>query len=139
MTPLVYTKDIDGLFFAKLDEVASDLWTHPVDLMAVWFSESGCKATAWNDGPATIIDKLTGQRRPSLPEERYNASGIFQVMPDTLRGLGFPGDHAAFRRLNATQQLDWARKYYLPHRGKLVSIGAIYTANFLPALIDQLE
>lgn len=136
-TPIIHTKDIDGLFFPKLDTIAAELWAHPADLLAVWFSESGMRADAWNNGPATIKDKETGLMRPTKPEERYNASGFFQAMPATLKGLAFPGDHAAFRRLNATSQLDWARRYYLPYRGKLGSIGQIYTANFLPALIDH--
>jgi hypothetical protein len=39
--------------------------------------------------------------------------------------------------LTATQQLEWAHRYYRPYRGHLVSIGAIYTATFLPVLVRR--
>lgn len=120
------TDDIGDDFFPKLRAMAASLDAEPLSFLAVWYSESGVRAGAWNDNPKSLP-----------PEKRWNASGIFQAMPATLKGLGFPGDHAAFRALSATQQLPWALRYYTPYRGKLVSIGAIYVANFLPALIDH--
>lgn len=120
------TADISDDFFPKLRAMAALLEAEPLSLLAVWYSESGVRANAWNDNPKSLP-----------PEKRWNASGIFQAMPATLKGLGYPGDHASFRALSATQQLAWALRYYLPYRGKLGSIGAIYVANFLPALIDH--
>lgn len=131
------TVDIDDDFFPALRAMSAALGAQPLHLLAVWYSESGVRANAWNNGPATVIDKTTGKGRPPRPEEKYNASGLFQAMPATLKGLGYPSDHASFRALTATQQLAWALRYYLPYRGKLGSIGAIYVANFLPALIDH--
>ena len=120
------TADIGDDFFSALRDMADKLDAEPVSFMAVWFSESGMRAAAWNDNPKSLP-----------PEKRWNASGIFQAMPATLKGLGYPGDHTSFRLLSATQQLPWALRYYSPYKGKLVSVGAIYVANFLPALIDH--
>lgn len=78
-------------------------------------SESGVRATARNPNG--------------------NASGLIQFMPATLVGLGWKSGHEAFRRLTATEQLPWVRAYFRPHRNKLPSIGAVYTATFLPALL----
>ncbi len=120
------TEDIDDLFFPKLRQVARDLGAHPVSMLAVMFSESGCRATAHNDNPKSLP-----------PERRWNASGLIQFMPPILRGLGWAHGHEAFRRLTATDQLYWVQRYYSPHRGYLGSIGGLYVATFLPALIKH--
>lgn len=118
------TADIDDAFFPRLEEVADEVLARPRELLAVMMSESGVLAKAHNDNPKNLP-----------PERRWNASGIFQAMPATLMGLGWTKGHAAFRALSATEQLDWALRYYRPYRGQLVSVGAIYTATFLPALV----
>jgi len=123
------TADIDDDFFPLLREIAAELSTpgapcRPRDMLAVMFSESRCRATAHNDNPKHLP-----------PEKRWNASGLIQFMPDTLRGLGWTQGHAAFRQLTATQQLAYVRRYYMAYRGQLGSVGALYTATFLPALV----
>jgi hypothetical protein len=94
-----------------------------LDLLGVWMSESGLRATAHN---------------PS-----GHASGIFQAMPRTLFDLGFAASAAsgearaeAFRLLNAAEQLPWAERYYAPARGRLVNKAACYMWTFLPADIS---
>lgn len=123
MTP-THTKDIDALFFPRLDEIALELGAQPRHMLAVMYSESGCRADAWNDNPKHLP-----------PEERWNASGLIQFMPATLRGLGWAHGHAAFRRLSATEQLSFVRRYYAPYKGHLGSIAGLYVATFLPALV----
>ena len=120
------TADISDDFFPALMAMAVRLDADPRSFMAVWFSESGMRAAAWNDSPKSLP-----------PEKRYNSSGLFQAMPATLRALGYPGSHTSFRALSATQQIQWALRYYMPYKGKLVSVGAIYVANFLPALLEH--
>lgn len=120
------THDLDDHFFFRVEEVADDLLARPRDMLAVMMSESGISATAWNDNPKSLP-----------PEKRWNASGLIQFMPATLTGLGWPAGHAAFRRLSATEQLTWVERYYRPYRGYLSSIGALYTATFLPALLKH--
>lgn len=121
-----YTGDIDDAFFPKLKLVAMSLGARAKDLLSVMYSESACKATAHNDNPKSLP-----------PEKRYNASGLIQFMPPILLGLGWTKGHAAFRQLSATEQLSWVERYFRPHRGLLVSVGAVYTATFLPALLKH--
>lgn len=91
--------------------------------LRVWANESDNKTTAHN--------------------ANGNASGIFQLMPATARGLGYDVDSdptlSAYRALSVSDQLDWALKYYLPHKGKLSSVSRFYVANFLPALLDHAD
>lgn len=120
------TSDIDDAFFPLLKTVCAYLQCEPLSLMSVMMSESGVRASAWNDNPKSLP-----------PEQRWNASGLIQFMPKTLLGLGWVKGHAAFRTLTATQQLEYVKRYFGPHIGRLVSIGAIYTATFLPALLSH--
>jgi hypothetical protein len=120
------TDDIDDAFFPKLRLVGMALGAKPLDMLAVMYSESGCKATAWNDNPKSLP-----------PEKRWNASGLIQFMPPTLVGLGWTAGHSAFRQLSATEQLSWVERYYRPYKGHLGSVGGLYVATFLPALIKH--
>jgi hypothetical protein len=120
------TVDIDDDFFPKLRAVASALGANPRDLLSVMYSESGCKAEAWNDNPKSLP-----------PEKRWNASGLIQFMPPILIGLGWNQGHAAFRQLTATAQLAFVERYFMPHKGYLGTVGGIYVATFLPALIQH--
>ncbi len=113
----VHTSDIDDLFFLKLQEIAGELGAKPVDTLSVMYSESGCSANAHNP--------------------KGHASGLIQFMPQTLIGLGWTHGHEAFRSLSATAQLPFVRRYYLPYHGHLDSVGGLYVATFLPALISH--
>ncbi|MDQ2668028.1 MAG: peptidoglycan-binding protein [Gemmatimonadota bacterium] len=133
ITPIVYTKDHDSMFYPMLDEVCERLSTpertcKPIDMLGVMMSESGVRADAWNDNPKNLP-----------PEKRWNASGLVQFMPFILPGVGWTGGHTAFRLLSATEQLAYVERYFKPHRGNLGSVGQIYTATFLPALIKHAE
>lgn len=120
------TSDIDDDFFPKLRLVAMALGARARDMMAVMYSESACRANAWNDNPKSLP-----------PEKRWNASGLIQFMPPTLVGLGWTTGHAAFRELTATEQLSWVERYYRPYRGHLGTVGGLYVATFLPALVKH--
>jgi hypothetical protein len=118
-----HADDIDDAFMPRLHAIAGELGAQAIDMLAVMMSESGVRADAHNDGP------------PGVPDERrYHASGLIQFMPATLPGVGWTAGHAAFRQLSATAQLDYVRRYYLPHRGHLGSVGGLYVATFLPVL-----
>ena len=108
---------------------------NPLDLIAVTFNESGCKTTAHN--------------------KSGNASGLWQFMPATAKGLGWderdcvelrdengkPTGLTAygtsplhrFRQLDHLGQWMWFRRFFRPHAGKLVSRAACYTCTFVPA------
>lgn len=113
----VHTTDLDDQFFPGLLGVAEAVQARPVHLLSVMMAESGVRASAWN--------------------RNGNASGLIQFMPATLVGLGWTSGHEAFRKLTATQQLPYVRKYFHPHKGRLVSVGAVYVATFLPALLKH--
>lgn len=112
-----HTSDWGDADVAELVAVAGRLDTRAAFLAACWMSESGLRTTAHNNGG--------------------DASGLFQAMPATLHLIGFPGDWRAFVALSVRQQLHWAEKYYGPHRGQLVSAGAVYLATFLPAFMPR--
>lgn len=97
--------------------MAGRLEARALDLAGCWMSESNLTTVAHNS--------------------RGDAAGIFQAMPATLRGLGYHGDWQAFTALSVGEQLEWAERYYAPHRGRLVSPGACYLATFLPALMGH--
>ncbi len=120
------SSDIDDDFFPKLRLVAMALGARARDMMAVMYSESACRADAWNDNPKSLP-----------PEKRWNASGLIQFMPPILLGLGWTAGHAAFRELTATEQLSWVERYYRAYRGHLGTVGGLYVATFLPALIKH--
>lgn len=105
--------DLSPSFFQAVEDFATDLGGAPMDPLCVWMSESGVKATAYNPNGG--------------------ASGLFQAMPDTLKGIGWPGSPADFRALPADRQVQWAHRYYQPYRGKLVNQAAWYVATFVPA------
>jgi hypothetical protein len=125
-TPGSRSQDIDDAFFPKLEEVASQLEADPLHVLSVMFSESTCRADAWNDNQKDLP-----------PDKRYNDSGLIQFMPATLKLLGWTQGHAAFRRLSATAQLPYVRAYYRSYVGHLGSIAGLYVATFLPSLVSR--
>ncbi len=133
MVPIVYTKDLDSLFFPRLDDVCERLSTPesvclPRNMVSIMKSESDVRANAHNDNPKDLP-----------PAKRYNAVGLIQFMPATLPGVGWNQGWAAMMKLSATEQLPFVQRYFMPYKGKLGSIGQIYTATFLPAYIDHAE
>ena len=119
MTPL--TQDWTDLDVGSYQSFC-DAMGAPVDaFIPVWMNESACRAAAHN--------------------ANGDASGIFQLMPATAKGLVWDVDAdphlAAYRALSVSQQLEWAAKYYEPHKGLLTSPGAVYVCTFLPALLSH--
>ncbi len=106
--------DLSDAFFVQFVATCSRLAIDPFDLIRVCFSESGCRANAHNPNG--------------------DASGIFQAMPATLMGLGFAFGDAAFRALDAADQVPWLERYMTPHASWCSSDALCYVAIFLPAL-----
>lgn len=109
-----YTDDLSDGFFSSLKSIADEVEANPADLAAVMFSESGLHSSAKNPAGAYGILQFTG-----------------------LPGLGYTDDPETFLDLSAEEQLPYVRKYFLPHKGQLGNVGAVYTATFLPALLSQ--
>ena len=114
MSDYAHTSDWTDADVEAFVALAARLEASPLDLAGCWMSESGLHTSAHNPNGG--------------------ASGLFQVMPSTLHGLGYH-DMRPFTGLPVQEQLHWAERYYTPHRGRLVSAGACYLATFLPALM----
>ena len=102
-------------FAAKLAGIAAELKADPNWLMQVMWAESKLKSAA--------VNPKTG------------ASGLIQFMPATAKGLGTSVE--ALRKMNAVQQLDYVRKYFLPYKGRMKSYYDVYSVVFFPALIGK--
>lgn len=114
-------------FYDAVQTMGQKFGFKPLDMLGVWMSESGVKASAHNPNG--------------------HASGINQLMPPIAAGLGWshedalpadPTQHiplSVYRSLNALQQLPWVEKYYSPYAGKMTSPSRCYLATFLPALL----
>lgn len=119
-----YTSDILDSDLMRLEIFSVAVGCDPFDAAGTWMSESGLFTKAHN---------ING-----------DASGIFQAMPATLKGMGYRpelGDNdsaraAAFRAESFQVQIRWAQRYYTPYKGKLKNKAAFYVATFLPADID---
>lgn len=133
-----FSSDLSDEFFHQCFGMCGSLRMRMLDFLSVCMSESAVSAVAHNP--------------------HGGASGICQMMPDTLRRLGFRGDGQylesttsweraddatksylnddladAFRRLRADEQLTWVDRYYRPAIGRLGSLAAVYVWNFLPS------
>lgn len=104
------------------DACADEIHCHPLDLLGVMFSESGCHANAVNPNG--------------------HAVGIIQFMPAILPGVNFKGSWEDFSRLNACEQLphvviyfrQWAAKFGIK---QWASSAQLYQATFLPATLAK--
>lgn len=108
-------------FYDEQKQLCQQLGTTPIDMLSVWMSESGVHADAHNPNG--------------------HASGLNQLMPSTAKGLGWDVTNdpqlSLYRKLSARAQLDWVKKYYTPYAGKLLTVGHLYIATFLPKyLVD---
>jgi hypothetical protein len=105
-------------FFIDLQRLCGSLSCVPLDLLAVMANQSGVRADA--------------QHRTS------RATGLIQLTPMTLRGLGWATGPDAFRRLTAVEQLPYVQKYFQPFvRHGLGSSGRLYQTLFLPGTLAR--
>jgi hypothetical protein len=75
---------------------------------------------------------------PAAHNPSGDASGLFQLMPSTAKGLGWDTDAdprlAAYRALSVADQLSWAARYYADMRAHLGTVRELYCVTFLPAM-----
>ncbi len=102
-------------FGKRVIEIAQEIGVDPSWLMAVMYFESSLNPKAVN--------------------KYSNATGLIQFMPTTATGLGT--SISALYNMTNLQQLDYVRKYYLPFKNKLKTLGDTYLAVFYPALIGK--
>ena len=113
----IYTADLSPMFDARVFSLAVAVKAEAQDIVGVWYSESGCHAGAHNPNG--------------------DAAGLCQLMPQSLKNLGYLDGWEEFIKLNAADQVPWCERYYRPYTGKMLSPELAYLATFLPAYLDQ--
>jgi Transglycosylase SLT domain len=100
----------------RVKEVSGRIGCQPEELLAVMMSESSVWARAQNPH---------GQ-----------ATGLIQIMPANLPGVGWTAGPDAFRQLSAEDQMPYVERYYRPwvHHG-LHTAARLYQSTFLPATL----
>ena len=63
------------------------------------------------------------------------ATGLIQFMPSTARGLGTSTE--ALASMSAVQQLDYVKKYFMPHKGRLKTHEDVYMSILYPAAVGR--
>jgi hypothetical protein len=109
---------VEDSFLPKLEAVCKDLGCDPEHLLMPMTSET---ATASGGLAADAMN----------PDS--HAAGLIQFMPSTLKGVGFTDGPEKFIELNATAQMDYVHKYFLPAKGNLTSAGRVYQFMFVRA------
>jgi Transglycosylase SLT domain len=110
---------LDSQFWNKLSQISGSVGLKPEDLLAVMYYESGLNPAAHN--------------------ANGDASGLIQFMPGTLDAVGFKGNPADFRQLNADKQLDYVSRYVADkakvNNGDFKSAAQYYVANLWPVAL----
>jgi hypothetical protein len=114
---------ISPSFSNKLNTISSELGMNPRDLLLVMYLESGIN-------PASI--------NKSIKNPNYQARGLIQFMPDTLKGMGISQKGVdTFTNKPAEDQLDFVKRYIQGNRSLIggrpfTSATQYYIANFFP-------
>jgi len=115
---LAWGKKVSPEFRWRLFEICGELGVDPDYLMA-------CMAFESAETFSPNIKNAAGS----------GATGLIQFMPVTARGLGTTT--ASLAGMTAVQQLDYVRKYFLPYKGRLKTLGDVYMAILWPAGIGK--
>ena len=102
-------------FLNKTVAITKDLGAKPNHLMAIMQFESGLKADE--------VNRFSG------------ATGLIQFMPSTARGWGT--STSALLAMREIQQLDYVRKYLMPYKGRLNTLGDFYCSVLWPACVGS--
>lgn len=109
-------------FYSKVVQISKRLKCNPDELMGVMNSESGINHKAVN--------------------EKSNATGLIQFMPDTARSLGTTTEK--LKNMTAVEQLDYVEKYLEKQKkaagfsnDEQLSAGELYALVFLPGRANR--
>lgn len=119
---LIYSEKVPAsyrtAFVNKVAQIADILGTNPDYLMQVMRAESGLNPQARN-----------------IQDGRVIATGLIQFTEKTANGMGTTMN--AIYNMNAIDQLNYVKQYYLPYKGRLKSYFDVYLATFFPAAIGK--
>lgn len=88
------------------------------------------------DWPATAISfETNGTFSPSIQNQSSHATGLIQFLPSTAKRLGTSIE--ALRAMTFIQQLEYVKKYFEAHRGKIHSMADFYLVIFYPAEVGK--
>jgi len=75
---------------------------------------------------------------PAIPNAAGSgATGLIQFMPGTAQALGTTT--AELAKMSTVKQLDYVEKYFMPRKGRLISLEDVYMAILWPAAIGKLN
>lgn len=115
---IAWGQKVSAAFRDKARTIAASLDVDPSSLMACMAFESG------------------GTFSPSIRNAAGSgAVGLIQFMPQTAAALGTTTE--ALAAMTAEDQLDFVRRYFWPHKGKLANLGDLYMAVLWPAGIGK--
>lgn len=101
----------------RTNEICAELGINPIDLYIVMYAESkfDTKARNW--------------------KSKTQATGLIQFTKSTAIDLGTTVD--AIYNMNALQQLEYVRKYFLPKKGMLKNVYELYSHTFVPISVGK--
>jgi hypothetical protein len=110
--------DLSPAFFVELRAMCARLGCDPFDMLRVMCAESQVSASA--------VNAASG------------ASGLIQLMPFNMPGVGWHDTPQAFRQLSAEAQLPYVERYFEPWKQYgLNSVNRLYQAVFLPGTLSR--
>lgn len=118
MAKLAWGKKVSSTFCTCVLSIAKDIEIEPSWLMACMAFETG----------RTFSSSI-------LNAAGSGAVGLLQFMPQTAAALGT--STKALAAMTAEQQLTVVRRYFLPYRKRLKSLGDVYGAIIWPTMIGR--
>jgi hypothetical protein len=111
-------------FYIKLNEMCDRLGINPKDMLAVMYLESALD-------PSIIGHDKNGKE--------YSARGLTQLLPSSLKNVGWTGTSNEFGKLSGEEQLPYIERYFqnIKHTGKFNSATQLYIGNFWPVALSD--
>ena len=111
-------------FYIKLNAMCGRLGINPKDMLAIMYLESALD-------PNIIGHDSKGKQ--------YTARGLTQLLPSSLKTVGWTGTSDEFGRLSGEEQLPYIERYFrnIKHTGKFNSAAQLYIANLWPAALSD--
>lgn len=118
LLPVRGIKKVDEPFKAKVIQIAEKLGTDPNFLMAIMSFETG------------------GTFDPAVKNKAGSgATGLIQFLSSTAKGLGTTTQKLA--AMSALEQLVFVEKYFLPFKGRLMTVEDAYMAVLFPKAVGE--
>ena len=104
-------------FNDKLNKIGQKLGVDPKDLLRIMKFETA------------------GTMSPGKTNNKSQAVGLIQFMPDTARGLGTSSEELA--QMSAVEQLDYVYRFYAPKVKPGMDVGDLYMLTFMPRYVHE--